>query len=209
MALMMRISASLKTVIAAGALAIGGLVAAPRGEAAQDPGAFIGTLGNEAIRVMGRSVSPAERMARFRQLFESDFDLPDLAKFVLGPYSRALSPEQQEEFLRLFRESLVQAYSAKLADYSGQPFRVTGARPSGNETVVTSQVEKSSGTPVEIDWHVVDRAGHNLVTDVLIDGVSMKIAQRDAFAGIIQRNGGRPDSLLAALRQQLASAPRG
>jgi phospholipid transport system substrate-binding protein len=120
-----------------------------------------------------------------------------------------LTPQQQQEFFGLFRESLVQAYTDKLAEYSGEPFRVTGSRPSANETIVTSQVAKSNGKIVEIDWHVIDRGGRDLVTDVAIDGVSMKAAQREAFAGIIQRNGGRADSLLAALRQQVTPAPNG
>jgi phospholipid transport system substrate-binding protein len=206
---MRSLSPAYRHVIAAAMLGVAALAVAPRVAAAQDPGAFIGSLGNEAIQVMARSVPPAQRAARFRQLFESDFDLPDLARFVLGPYGRSLTPEQQQEFLGLFRESLVQAYTDKLADYSDEPFRVTGSRPSANETIVTSQVAKSNGKPLEIDWHVVDRGGRDLVTDVAIDGVSMKVAQRDAFAGIIQRNGGRADSLLAALRQQVRPAPKG
>jgi phospholipid transport system substrate-binding protein len=195
--------------IATAVLVAAALASAPRSEAAQDAGGFISRLGNEAIQMLDHSVPPTQRAARFRQLFESDFDLPELARFVLGPYGRSLTPAQQQEFLGLFRESLVQAYSDKLARYSGEPFRVTGSRPSGDETIVTSEVRKSSGTPVAIDWHVADRGGRDLVTDVAIDGVSMKVAQRDAFAGIIQRNGGRADSLLAALRQQLTSVPKG
>ena len=47
----------------------------------------------------------------------------------------------------------------------------------------------------EIDWHVMNNGGRYLVTDVVVDGVSMKITQRSEFAAIIQRNGGRPRGL--------------
>ena len=57
---------------------------------------------------------------------------------------------------------------------------------------------------MEIDWHVADRGGRMLITDVFVDGVSMKVTQRQGFASIIQRNGGRADALLATLRQELA-----
>jgi phospholipid transport system substrate-binding protein len=76
----------------------------------------------------------------------------------------------------------------------------------GGDTVVTSQVWTSSGSPAEIDWHVEDRNGRFLVTDVVVGGVSMKTTQRGEFASVIQRNGGQPDSLIAVLRQQLAQA---
>jgi phospholipid transport system substrate-binding protein len=181
--------------------------AVPRGAAAQDAAlAFIQNLGDEAIQVLGPSVPPVRRAAHFRHLFETDFDLPDAARFGLGPNARRLTPEQSQEFVTIFGEYLAQAYSKRLAEYSGEPFHVTGNRQDGAETVVTSQIQRRNGAPVEIDWHVSDRDGRWQVTDVYVDGVSMKVTQRQGFASIIQRNGGRPEALIAALRQQLAEA---
>ena len=40
--------------------------------------------------------------------------------------------------------------------------------------------------------------------DVYVAGVSMKVTQRDEFASVIQRNGGRVEALIAQLRQKLA-----
>ena len=54
-----------------------------------------------------------------------------------------------------------------------------------------------------IDWPVANQGGRYLVTDIILGGVSMKVTLRNEFAAIIQRNGGRPEALLAALRQQL------
>jgi hypothetical protein len=55
-----------------GAIAIVlGLVApVPRGEAAMDPGAFVGNLGQEGIQTLGSNVPPAQRVARFHELFQ-------------------------------------------------------------------------------------------------------------------------------------------
>jgi len=111
---------------------------------------------------------------------------------------------QQQEFVGLFREFLVQSYSQKLGQFGGAPFHVTGERPAGDETIVSSRVARDK--PIEIDWHVTNRDGRFLITDVSVDGVSMKAAQREEFARIIQRNGGRPEALVAVLRQQLAQA---
>jgi phospholipid transport system substrate-binding protein len=177
---------------------------APRPAAADDPGGFIQNLGTQAIQVLGPAVPPGVRNAKFRQLLENDFDLQGIARFALGGHVRQMTPEQQQEFLALYRDNLVQAYSRKLAQYAGEPFHVTGSRQVGDETIVTSEVERAGGAPVEIDWHVVDRDGHPLVNDVAIDGVSQKVTQRNQFGAIIQRNGGRPEAVIAALRQELA-----
>src|SRR6266567_3284234 len=183
--------------------------AVPRGAAAQDAASFIQNLGSQAIQVLGPSVPQAQRTAEFRRLFETDFDLPGAARFVLGPNARSLTPEQNQEFVALFKEYLAQAYSTRLGEYGGAPFHVTGTRPGGEETVVTSQVQRRNGNPVEIDWHVANRDGRIKITDVYVDGVSMKVTHRQEFASIIQRNGGRPDALLPALRQQLSQAQAG
>ena len=202
----------LSRTIGVAALVLAFLPAAPQGARAQDAAAFIQNLGNQAIQVLGPSVPREARAARFRQLFDQDFDLQGAARFVLGPYGRAMTPEQQQEFLTLFRENVAQAYARKLEQYAGQPFRVAGSRQVGNETVVTSHIVPSNGSPVELDWHMVNRDGRFLVTDVAVDGVSQKVAERGEFAGIVQRNGGHPQALIAALRQELAQgqgpAPR-
>ena len=154
---------------------------------------------------IGRSGSSAD-IARFRQLLDNDFDLAEISRFVLGPHARSMSPAAQQEFQPLFRDYLVQAYTTRLAPYGGSHLQVTGSRPYGGETVVTSQVQRAGGNPIRIEWHVMNRSGRWVVTDVVVDGVSMKTTQRSEFASIIQRNGGQPDALLAALRQQVAQA---
>jgi phospholipid transport system substrate-binding protein len=186
-------------------LALAFVPAAPRGAAAQDAAAFISHLGEQGLQVLGPSVPPAQRAARFRQLLDNDFDLPEIGRFVLGAAGRTMQPAAQQEFLPLFRDYLVQAYTARLGQYGGLPFHVTGTRPNGGETVVTSQVVRG-GNPIQIDWHVADHGGRLLVSDVVVDGVSMKVTHRNEFASIIQRNGGHPEALLPALRQQLAQA---
>jgi phospholipid transport system substrate-binding protein len=189
------------------AIAFGLVGAAPRSDAAMDPKAFIGNLGQEGIQQLGPNVPPAQRIARFRQLFQADFDVPSIGRFAIGRYWQAFSPEQQQEFLRLFAEYTVQAYADKLGPYGGSQFRVMGAAPAGEEVVVSSEVNRPSGPPVRIDWHVAPGGEGYKVTDVYVDNVSMRITQRDEFAKIIQNNGGQPSALLAVLRQQVREGP--
>jgi phospholipid transport system substrate-binding protein len=192
--------------IAALILLIGLCTAMPREADAQDARAFVATLGNQAIQVLGPSVTPAQRVARFRQLFQNDFDVPGIGQFVLGRYWRTATPEEQQEFLRLFQEYIVQSYAARLGEYGGEPFKVLSSRPAGSETVVTSEIDRPNSGRVLVDWYLSERGGAPKITDVYVGGVSMKVTQRDEFASVIQRNGGRVDALLAQLRQRIAAA---
>lgn len=199
---MMRRRFMAAAVVFAAALAVG----APRGMAAPDPAAFISTLGSQAIQVLGPSVPPQQRLARFRQLFHDDFDVPNIGRFVLGRYWRIASPQEQQEFLRLFQEYIVQAYSARLGEYGGEPFKVTGTRDSDGETVVTSEIIRQDGNPVMVDWYLIDRGGSLKITDVYVGGISMKVTERDEFAAVIQRNGGQVEALLEQLRRKVGAA---
>lgn len=78
-----------------------------------------------------------------------------------------------------------------------QPARIPLKEQYGGETVVGRARER------RVDWHVVNAGGGCRVTDVVVGGVSMKASQRNEIAGIIQRNGGRPDAMMVVLRQQL------
>lgn len=160
-------------------------------------------LGSQAIDALGPSTPAPQRIAMFRDLLNKDFDLAGAARFALGPYARALTPPQQQEFLALYRDTLAGTYAQRLSQYAGEPFNVTGVRRAGNETIVSSEVAQPGGPQIKIDWDVAPRDGRLVITDVLVDGVSQKVAQREAFNGIIQRNGGQPAAVIAALRQQL------
>jgi phospholipid transport system substrate-binding protein len=180
-------------------------VATPRQAAAQDARTFVATLGQQAIQVLGPGVPESQRLAQFRILFQNNFDLAGISQFVLGRYWRVATPQEQQEFLALFHEYLVRAYSARLGQYSGEQFHVLSARPHGAETIVTSQILRPSAAPVQVDWHLVDGGGRFLITDVYVGGISMKVTQRDEFGSVIQRSGGRVAGLIAELRQKLAA----
>jgi phospholipid transport system substrate-binding protein len=195
-----------RTVLAGFALILGAL-AAPAILAAADPAAVINELGNRALEVLGQNATPAQRVARFHELFREDFDVPGIARFVLGRYWKTATPEQQEEFVKLFEDYIALVYSNQLAAYSGETLRVTGSRTSSEEAVVASEIIRPTGAPpVKVDWHLTDRNGAYKISDVTVDGISMAVTQRSEFASVIQRNGGQVANLIAQLREKTASA---
>jgi phospholipid transport system substrate-binding protein len=179
-------------------------------KAQQDPTQFISRLGTQAIQVMGPSVPLEQRIAVFNQLFSSYFDGPRIAQFVLGQYARTATPEQRQQFMAAFQETMVDTYARRLGHYAGEPFRVTAAHPAaGGETVVSSQIVRPSGPPVDIEWTVIDEGGQPKVTDVSINGLSMRVQERQLFASLMQQSGNRMDIAIVALRQSGAAPTAG
>ncbi len=198
-----------RSVLTAALILIGGALAAA-GLAAPDPAAVISNLGNRALEILGKNATPAQRVARFHELFREDFDVPGIARFVLGRYWKTATPEQQEEFVKLFEDYIALVYSSQLAAYSGETLKVTGSRPEPEGAVVASEIIRPTGTPpVKVEWHLTDRSGTYKINDVAVDGISMAVTQRSEFASVIQRNGGQVQGLITQLREKTGNfAPR-
>ena len=176
--------------------------------AGMDPASFINNLGNQ-LQAVTRSASTQQRLAGFEELFHASFDIPGLGRFVLGRFWRAFTPFEQQEFLSLFERYVVLTYSEKLSDYTGEGGcpRVTGSRPEPDEVVVSSQIFRArAAQPLKVDWRLTAQNGSYKISDIIIEGLSMAANGRSQLEGVVERNGGRPQAILAVMRQQIAGA---
>lgn len=180
---------------------------AARSAAAADPTAVVNSLGNEALKVLGKDVDPNLRVTRFRELFNEDFNVAGLSRFVLGRYWRLATPQQQQEFVKVFTNYVALAYANRLAEYSGETLRVIGSRAAPDGQLVSSEIVRTNGQPpAHVDWLLTSENGAYKISDVIVEGVSMAVTQRSEFASVIQRNGGQVQGLITALRQKTENA---
>jgi phospholipid transport system substrate-binding protein len=174
--------------------------------AATDAPGFIADLGDRAVKVLTSTESEADREKQFRSLFDEGFDVPGIAKFVLGTYWRSAQEAQRKEFEQLFESYVIHAYTVRFSAYSGQQMKIGASRPEGDAgSLVSSQIlSPGGGPPVKIDWRVNKSEGAYKITDVIVEGVSMAVTERQEFAAIIQRGGGQVEALLKLLRERTA-----
>jgi len=174
---------------------------------AADANVFMNEMWNRAVEVLSKKVPATERLTRFRQLFQADFDGPGIARFVLGRYWRSASEQEQQEFLKLFEDYVVFVYGTRLSSFNGETFRVKGSRPEGNGVVVATDILNPGGEPpIRVDWRLISDNGAFKINDVIIEGISMLVTQRSEFASIIQRHGGQVGGLLALMRERTRTA---
>ena len=182
-------------------LVILGVLVTPRfAEAGEDPADFIRILGNQGLEVIRSSATLDQKTTYFHQMLGRDFALTDISRFVLGPYWQVASKAQRREFRSLLKDYLVHYYGQRFAQYGGETLRVIGSRTDPAGVLVTSQIIRPQGPPIEVDWRLAVSDGRYKISDVSIDGVSMALTQRSEFVAIIQRNGGRVAGLLATMR---------
>ena len=165
--------------------------------------AFVRDLSQKAIAVLrDSSKSEEEREAIFRGLLKTGFDMKFIGRFVLGVNWRRATPQQREDYQALFNDYVLKTYSARLGGFTNEEFQVTGSQPAGKRDVmVDSKVLRKDGPPISANWRVRLVDGEPKVIDVVVEGVSMSISQRQEFASVVQSKG--MDGLIETLRARV------
>jgi phospholipid transport system substrate-binding protein len=129
---------------------------------------------------------PAERHAAVRKIAEEIFDYPDTARRALGPHWNARTPQERQEFIRLFAELLDRAYIGKIELYQGEKVRYAGDTINGDDAMVKTRIVTKKGSEVPVDYRLHLKDGRWLVYDVVIEGVSLVSNYRTQFNKIVQ-----------------------
>ena len=189
-------------------IALASLAAPPPANSA-DAVAFMNQLWDRVVILLNNKTESTIRMARFRELFREDFDCSGIAHFVFGRYWRNASSEEQQEFVKLFEDYIVFAYTARLSNFGGETMKVRGSRSDGDGVIIsTDMISPSRTSPLRIDWRLVSDNGSYKISDVIVEGISMAVTQRSEFAAVVQRNGGQIRGLFPLMREKTSSATR-
>jgi phospholipid transport system substrate-binding protein len=167
---------------------------------------FVAKLGETALgMVTNKDLVGDARREEFRKLLQANFDMAWIGQFVLGKHWRRASPDQRETYLKLFEESVVFTYTNQFDEYSGQTFEVTGNTEADRFTMVKSKIVDPANpeSSVLVDWRLIEDNGNFKIVDVVIEGISMGITQRNEYSAVIDSNGGKIDSLLVKMEEIL------
>jgi phospholipid transport system substrate-binding protein len=181
-------------------------VAAPHlafAQEAPDPTKFVAAFAqNGIVEILAANISNTEKQQRFRTMFKQDFDIPAIGRFVLGRFSKGITPADQQSFDGLFEDVIVFTWSRRFSEYNGQTLKVVSTAPDGEGSLVHSTVVGKGGDSFNVDWRLRKRDGAFRVVDVIVGGVSMAITYRNEYANIIGQGGGL-SALITQLRQQV------
>ena len=168
--------------------------------------AIIRSLSQTVFTVLRDNGDRRTQEATFRTLFAMYFDVPRIARFVLGraAWSKA-SADERAQYLKLFLHYVVKVYTIKLRRYRDGNFEVIAAGPDRTGVVVTTRmVGLRSGRPFHMKWRMRPSGGTLKVRDMVFENVSMSLNQRREFASAYRRYGGTMAGLLRAMRMKMA-----
>ena len=190
-------------------LVVGAPVTAPRAATFEEESTmFVRKLAEKAIsELTDKSVPRAQRIALFRDFFNTHFAVNGIGKWILGRHWKNASEQERQEYLRLFEDLMVVSYVDRFATYAGESLLIskTLSQDDSNATVY-AEIEQPGGAPaVHVDWRVARKDSIYKIVDVIVEGTSMSSTLRSDFGSTIRQRGGKISGLLTALREKTAN----
>ncbi len=166
---------------------------------------FIETTGQELVSVINANQAVAQRRQRVAAVLRKAVDVEGVGRFILGRWWRTASPAEQQEYMKLFEETLIRNLSARFGEYEGVRFSLGRSQQrTEDDALVNTIIERPNSAAFSLDWRVGDVGGQPKVVDVIAEGTSLRLTQRSEYSAVISRNGGKVAPLLDAMRNQIA-----
>ncbi len=164
--------------------------------------ALVEKLGRELIGVVNGPGAAADKAAALARIIDRDVDVAAVARFCLGRYWRTATPDQQRDYVALFRQVLIRNITGKVGEYQGVSMTVGRGLPRDGEISVTSTVTRPNNAPNKVDWVVSTEGGAPRIVDVVAEGTSLRLTQRSDYSSFLSQNNGSVQALIDALRKQ-------
>lgn len=164
---------------------------------------FVRSLAQEAVESLTtKGISHEVRIKRFRKMFNENFAVRAIGKFVLGRHWARATDAEREEYLFLFEDLMVGSYVDRFQRYTGEKLRILRTLPERTNavSVFTEIVRSGTAKPIKVLWRIGAKDDALKVLDVLVGGASMSMILRSDFDSIIRQNEGRISGLLEELR---------
>ena len=129
----------------------------------------------------------AERQERLHKIAEQVFDWQEMARRALAVHWRERTPQEQQEFVRLFRDLVEGIYINRLesAIQEKREIQYVGEQVEGSRAAVKTIVLTKRNQQVPIEYRLSKVDGRWLIYDVFVEGISLVNNYRSQFNRII------------------------
>jgi phospholipid transport system substrate-binding protein len=180
-----------------------------RAQSTDKAAAFVKMTGDKLVAVVNGPGSTSAKRSQMTQIISTDVDVDGIGRFCLGRYWRQATPEQQKQYLTLFHEVLVTNITSKLGEFKGVTFTMGRARPQDEEAVVSTTVVRPNNAPTAVDWIIANPTSQPKIIDVVAEGTSLRLTQRQDYMSYMAHNNNNVDALIAAMKNQISQNTQG
>ena len=173
---------------------------------AEDAGMnFVKSAADHLLAVINQPGAIQSKHAELSRIIDTNVDVNEIAKFCLGRFWRSASPDLQKQYTELFHDVLVTNITGKIGDYQGARLVMGKAQMRDDTEIVSTSVERAGSPTNHIDWVLSRASGSPKVIDVVAEGTSLRLTQRQDYSAYLSRNNYSVQALIDAMRQQMST----
>lgn len=151
---------------------------------------FINDMSKTSQSILNnKALSEKQRKNDYKSFSDKIVDSEWVAKFVLGAYWKQINQTQQQEFLSLYRDYLLDNYMPKLKDYNKSINIQKIEQPKQSVFMVSTRTKDKTDRDINVDFRLIDKNGKLLITDIIPEGISFIGNQRTDVGASILKNG--------------------
>jgi phospholipid transport system substrate-binding protein len=165
--------------------------------------ALVKNASDKLVAIANGTGSPEEKRRRLQSVIDATVDVDAVARFCLGRFWRNAAPDEQQEYLRLFRELLVTEIAGRVGEYQGVRITMGLARANANTEVIATTVERRGNPTMQIDWVVATNTGGPKIVDLLAEGTSMRLTHSADFTAYLMGHQYNIHELVEVMRQRI------
>ena len=166
---------------------------------------FIKDIGDKLVAVINGPGATPEKRAAVTPIIEAAVDVDGVARFCLGRFWRTASADEQREYVDAFHAMLVNNIAGTIGDYQGVRFTVGRVQQRDDAEVVATTIERPNNQPSRVDWLIADVAGGPKIEDMIAEGASLRLTQRNDTTAFLARNGNNVRTLIDTMRRKMAA----
>lgn len=167
---------------------------------------FVQSVGDQLVAIVNGPGTQTEKRRRLQQVVNASVDVDNVARFCLGRFWQLATPEQQREYVTLFHDVLLNNITSKLGEYQGVRFEMGRTQRREDYDVVSTVLRRPSNPATAVDWVISNASGAPRIVDVIAEGTSLRLTQRQDYASYLARNNNNVQALIQAMRQQVAQS---
>ena len=167
---------------------------------------FVQQTGDRLVAVVNSGGGAPEKRRALTQIIDGSVDVDGVARFCLGRFWTGASADQQRRYTLVFHEVMVTNITSKLGEYSGVRLTVQRGRQQEDNAIVSTVVERPNNPPTVVEWWIGQPSAAPKIIDVVAEGTSLRLTQRQDYAAFLSRNANNIDALIGAMQQQTARA---
>jgi len=152
-----------------------------------------------------------ERRALLRKELFPYFNFEEMSRRALGIHWRNRTPQERQEFVKLFQELLENSYAGKIEGYNGEKIVYGTEALDPPYAEVRTKIVTKQGDEYSVNYRLLKGGDRWRVYDVIIEGVSLVNNYRSQFADLLDRGsfGEMMKKLQETVRKQSAGAGGG